>query len=337
MKRTSTILAAALLALAAAVPRPAFAWGPEGHSIIARLAVPRLTPAAKAELRRILGDDYEIGDYEIASWPDIIRGNKAYEELYPRQGRWHYIDFDVQQWYDESFSLTVSDSGDDVVSQIYRWRDDLAEPGKLEGEARLDALRFLVHLVGDMHQPLHCAYRYGDMGGNMLPVNSFAGRNYAFDETTPQDWGPPSLHSVWDESLVYELIGKHTVLGMARILSREITPEEEAAWTRGGDVLRWAVDSYWIARKQAYRWTDGAKVPFTWSRPGMDLTLDNYIDSHLPIVRDQLKKGGVRLALLLNQALDPSLRQPRHELPALSPAEEAEEETTAAEPAAAVP
>ena len=81
MKRTSTILAAALLALAAAPPRPALAWGPEGHSIIARLAVPRLTPTAKAELRRILGDDYEIGDYEIASWPDIIRGNKAYEEL----------------------------------------------------------------------------------------------------------------------------------------------------------------------------------------------------------------------------------------------------------------
>ena len=315
--RFLTRLFAVAALVAAALPQPARAWGPEGHSIIAQLSLTRLTPAAKAELRRILGDDYEIGDYEIASWPDTIRGNKTYEALYPRQGRWHYIDFDVQQWYDESFALTVSETGDDVVSQIYRWRDDLAEPGKLEGEARLDALRFLVHLVGDMHQPLHCAYRYGDMGGNMLPVRSFAGANYTCDENSPVEWGAPNLHRVWDEYLVYELLGRHTVRGTVRILAREITDEDATAWIGSGDVLRWAADSYWIARKQAYRWTDGAKVPFTWARPGMDLTRDNYIDSHLPLVRDQLKKAGVRLSHLLNQALDPALRQPRHPLPDL--------------------
>ena len=330
--KTAAALPLFLALLLAAAPRAVRAWGPEGHSIIAQLAASRLTPAAKAELKRILGDEYEIGDYEVASWPDIIRGNKAYDALYPNQGRWHYIDFDVQQWYDDSFSLTVSESGEDVVCQIYRWRDDLAEPGKLEGEARLDALRFLVHLVGDMHQPLHCAFRYGDMGGNMLPVRSFSGENYAFDEDTPMEWGAPNLHSVWDEHLVYELLGRHTVRGMVRILSREITEADEAAWTRSGDVLRWAADSYWIARKQAYRWTDGAKVPFTWARPGMDLTRANYIDSHLPIVREQLKKAGVRLAYLLNQALDPSLRQPRFQLPAADPIPAPELEPAAAEP-----
>jgi hypothetical protein len=313
-------------------PPPARAWGPEGHAIIAQLALTRLTPAAKAELRAILGEDYEIGDYEIASWPDIVRGNKAYDELYPGQGRWHYIDFDVQLWYDDSFSLSLPDTGDDVVSQIYRWRDDLAEPGKLEGEARLDGLRFLVHLVGDLHQPLHCAYRYGDMGGNMLPVRSFSGQNYAFDETTPMEWGYPSLHSVWDEAFVHEILGRRTVRGLVRILAREITPEDAAAWTRGTDVLRWAADSYWIARKQAYRWTDGAKVPFTWSRPGMELTRENYIDSHVGIVREQLKKGGVRLGELLNQALDPAQRQPRFVPPSLPVDPDPEDAAPPAEP-----
>ncbi len=334
------LFTAALLSGGAALPPAAFAWGPEGHSVIAQLALTRLTPAAKAELKAILGEDYEIGDYEIASWPDIIRGNKAYDDLYPGQGRWHYIDFDVQLWYDDSFALTLSDSGDDVVTQIYRWRDDLAEPGKLEGDARLDGLRFLVHLVGDMHQPLHCAYRYGDMGGNMLPVRSFSGQNYAFDETTPMEWGYPSLHSVWDKALVYELLGRRTVRGLVRVLAREITPEDAASWTRGTDVLRWAADSYWIARKQAYRWTDGAKVPFTWSRPGMELTRENYIDSHVEIVREQLKKGGVRLGELLNQALDPALRQPRFVHPSLLvvPEEEGEAaEGDVAEAAASEP
>ena len=312
MKRTAALFLSLAAALsAAALPRTAAAWGHEGHSIVAGIAYARLTPAARAELDRILGGDFEITDYEIASWADNIRGNKDYAERYPGNSGWHFIDFDVQQWYDESFSLTPSESGNDIVGQIYRWRDDLAEPGKLEGPARLDAVRFLVHLVGDMHQPLHCAYRYGDMGGNMLPVHSFTGANYAFDENTPMEWGYPSLHSVWDESLVRELLGNRSVRAMIRLLDREITPEDAAAWTFRPDVLSWAADSYWLARKQAYRWTDGTKVPFKWSRPGMDLTRENYVDSHLPIVREQLKKAGVRLALLLDQALDPALRQPR--------------------------
>lgn len=315
------------------LPRAAHAWGPEGHSIIASLALTQLTPAARAALDDIL-DDYKITDYEIASWADIIRGDKAYEERYPNNGRWHFIDFDVQQWYDENFALTLSADGNDVVSQIYRWRDDLADSGKMNDEERLNAIRFLVHLVGDMHQPLHCAYRYGDMGGNMLPVHSFSGENYSFDENTPMDYGYPSLHSVWDESMVHELVGNRALRTVVRELSTESSPEDIAVWTRGGDVLRWANDSYWIARKQVYRWTDGTKVPFNWARPGMDMTRENYIDSHLPIVRDQLKKGGARLGLLLNQALDPALRQPRFvpPAPATAPAvAEAESATDSSE------
>jgi hypothetical protein len=144
------------------------------------------------------------------------------------------------------------------------------------------------------------------MGGNMVPVNSFHGRHYSFNPGDPMDY-PPSLHSTWDEYLVRELVADQKTKKVARMLHREITPDQARGWMHD-DVLKWAVESYWLARKQAYRWTDGESLPFKWARPGIDLTGANYIDSHLPIVREQLKKAGVRLAHMLNLALDPDYR-----------------------------
>ncbi|MDR0993950.1 MAG: S1/P1 nuclease [Verrucomicrobiota bacterium] len=297
------------------------AWGPEGHEIIAELALYYVTPTARMAIDEILGD-YKLGEFDIASWPDIIRGNKEYTELYPQNGRWHYIDLDVGQRYDENFQLDVSEDGNDIVCQIYRWRDGLASDG-LKGERRLDALRFLVHFVGDIHQPLHCAYRYGDMGGNMLPVNSFQGRHFSFDADSPQDY-PPSLHSIWDSSMVNEAMDAKKVFTYVKKLQKEITPEDITRWNHD-DVLKWATENYWISRKEIYRWTDGERVPFTWRRPGMDITPENYIDSHLSIVHQQMKKGGIRLAHMLNTAFDPDYEYVRVEMPRPSPKAETEE------------
>lgn len=290
----------------AGLPR-AEAWGPEGHEIVSEIALHYLSPAARIAVDEVLGT-YKLSDYDVASWPDAIRGNKEYAELYPRNGRWHYIDFDAGLWYDDNFKLEVSRDGDDIVSQILRWRDDL-KGGKLEGERRLDALRFLVHFVGDVHQPLHCAFRYGDQGGNMLPVNSFSGQSYSFGPDSEMDY-PPSLHSVWDDALVYELVGGRKTKDVVRALQKEITRDQVRQWMHD-DVMQWAIDGYWIARKKAYRMSNGEKVPYKWARPGMDLTRENYIDSHVPIVAEQLQKAGVRLAGLLNSAFDPEWKAPR--------------------------
>lgn len=302
-----TIVCAAALGLAAV--GPACAWGPEGHEIVAGIALYHLTPAARAAVDDVLGA-YKLGDYDVASWPDAIRGTKEYDRLYPRNGRWHFIDFDAHQRYDDHFALAVSADGDDVVSQILRWRDAL-RAGKLKGERRLDALRFLVHFTGDVHQPLHCAFRYGDMGGNMLPVHSFTGRNYSFGGDDALDYAP-SLHGVWDEHLVNELVADRKTKDVIRELQREITRDQVRQWMHD-DVLRWANDSYWIARKKAYRWSNGENVPYKWTGPGMDLTGANYIDAQMPVVREQLQKAGVRLAGLLNSAFDPDWKAPRHE------------------------
>lgn len=278
----------------------AWAWGLAGHEIVGVIASYYLTPATREQVEIILGDR-KLSDADVCCWPDIIRGTKEYEAIYPQNGRWHFVDFDAKAPYSDDFKLPLPEDGQDVVTQIKRWRDELASPDSSPAR-KLDALRFLVHFAGDVHQPMHCAYRYGDMGGNMIPVNSFQGIYFSFNADTPMDYAP-SLHSIWDDALVEELKADNKNKSFARKLRKEITAEQFQQWS-GDQVYDWAVDSYWRARKQAYRWTDGENLPFKWTRPGMDLMPDNYITSHLPIVREQLQKAGVRLAFLLNSALD---------------------------------
>ena len=289
-----------------ALPTAAWAWGPEGHEIVGTIADYYLTPAARERVADVL-DGRKLGDYEVASWPDIIRGDKEYDRRYPHNGLWHFVDFNVSQRYDDDFELKPPKDGQDVVTQIGRWQKELGKKGVAPAR-RLDALRFLVHFVGDLHQPLHCAYRYGDMGGNMIPVHSFKGRHYSFGPETELDY-PASIHSTWDDSMVKELMAGRQPGTTARAIRKEIAEDQRAWWVRD-EPLQWAGDSYWRARKQAYRWTNGENLPFKWARPGMDLTSENYVDSRLPVAKEQLQKAGVRLAHLLNEALDPDYVRP---------------------------
>lgn len=303
MKPTPLILHFILVLVLVGTAAPALAWGPEGHEIIAAIAESYLTPMAKEQLQAIIGSTKRIADPELSSWADHIRYMKEYKSVYPGNGNWHFVDFNVTERYDENFELRPDPNGNDVIGAIRRWTDELAS-NKIPLEHKLDAVRFVVHLVGDIHQPLHCAYRYGDMGGNMIPVHSFQGRNYSFDAETMMDFGQPSIHSVWDESMVYELLGSTRPRIMARKLQKEITDDEFRKWSND-NILQWAIDSYWRARKEVYRWPNGDPLPWKWALPGMDLTSENYIDARLPLVREQLKKGGVRLAYMINSALDP--------------------------------
>ena len=298
-----------LLMLALPVASPA--WGPEGHAVVGDVAASLLTPEARRQVRSILGRR-KLGDYEVACWPDVVRGDKEYDERYPRNGQWHFIEFNATEKYDADFELKPPEDGNDVATQIGRWQRELAKrdhPVPL----RRDALKFLVHFVGDVHQPLHCAYRYGDMGGNMIPVRSFRGRQYSFGLDGDMEY-VPNIHSVWDESMVLELMGGRTRPAFAKWMKSQIGPEPARKWRRGTP-LDWAIDSYWRARKEAYRWGDGTSLPFKWSGPGMELTSGNYVDARLPMAQEQLLKAGVRLAHLINAALDPAYPPQDERLP----------------------
>lgn len=302
IKHSSVIYVSVMLLAGSVLPHSARAWGPEGHTMVAEIAERFLTPAARKRVHAIL-QKRQLGDYEVASWPDIIRGNKAYDEAFPKNSRWHYIDFDA---FTRPAELKLPEDGQNIVGQIVAWHRELGRP-RLPHGRRLDALRFLVHFVGDVHQPLHCAYRYNDMGGNAIPIHSFRGAHFTIDADTPMD-RLPNLHSTWDEYLVQELMDGLDPEILAGQLAGEITPEQQAQWTENGP-LEWALEGHQLARYKAYHFTDGTDVPFTWSRTGTDLTRENYIDANVPVVREQLQKAGVRLAHLLNTALDRPPRQ----------------------------
>lgn len=303
MKNGRIVLALTATLMNAGLAEWAPAWGPEGHTIVADVAARYLTAGAREQVRAILRDRH-LGDYEVASWPDIIRGEKKYNETYPGNSRWHYVDFNV---FDHADELKLPEDGQDIVSQVTRWQKELAKK-KQPRARRQAALSFLVHFVADMHQPLHCGYRYNDAGGNFIPIQSFQGAHFKLDDSMPMDH-PLNLHSVWDECLVYELMAGDDPDAVARRLLKAITPDLAQAWAAGAP-LDWALESFKLAHDKAYHFTDGSDIPFTWSKPGTDLTRENYIDALEPVVREQLEKAGVRLAYLLNAALDPVSAKP---------------------------
>lgn len=291
-------VAAVLLAWASR----AWGWGPDGHVIVARIAQARLTPTARAEMQRLLGR-LEFASPEVVMWPDEIRGSQRYEKKYPRNASWHFVDFDVMGPSPEPHSL---DGDDNVVAQVTRWHNFLLRK-RASKERRLDALRFLAHFMADLHQPLHCAYRYYDMGGNMIPVHSFHGEYFTVTPDTPMD-RLPNLHIVWDEYLVSELLAGKSPAEIADELNEGISEDQRQEWLKGSP-KEWALESHEIARERVYRWANNHHLPFKWRRPGMELTMENYISLSLPYVRLQLQRAGVRLAHYLNWAFDPAYRQ----------------------------
>src|SRR5664279_6309823 len=159
---------------------PAFGWGPEGHNLVARLAAAHLTPAAAARVAEILGPGITM--QSISSWPDQIRRDRA------ATGPWHYVDIPIDKPHLDM--ARDCPKGDCVLAKIEDFRKALKDPATAP-EPQREALMFLVHFVGDMHQPLHCADN-ADQGGNKVLVKY---GNRGGDR-------PYNLHSLWDSGLL---------------------------------------------------------------------------------------------------------------------------------------
>jgi len=274
------------------------AWGPEGHMTVGRIASHFLNEDARARVDAILNGQ-DMGSLPITCWADFIRRNKGMKRIYPENGRWHYIDIPVGG---TTNSTAPQADGNDVISQVERWHAVYADPA-IPNEDKRDALRFLIHFMGDMHQPLHCADREGDRGGNLVPVQTFKGAHVEIDATgTNEDL--PNLHRIWDEYLVHELMAGTDVTNFSAALAQSITPEQMAAWS-SGRALDWATDSHRLAEEHAYRFTDGSPLPLPLTAPAPDFNRTNYIDANTAVVREQLQKAGVRLASLLNLPASP--------------------------------
>jgi len=243
---------------------PAFGWGPEGHTLVARIAEAQLTAAARSRVAAILAPGETLAS--VSSWPDGIRRS------HPETASWHYIDIPIDKPHLDM--ARDCPKGECVIAKIEDFRKALRDPAT-PAPARREALMFLVHFVGDMHQPLHCSDNK-DRGGNEVHLE-FGGR-------------PWNLHSVWDGGLLGRM---GTVDQLLPFWSSE-SARHAKKWSKG-TVEDWAEESHKAAVKIVY-----GKLPKT--AAGAQITLDaSYEKAADPLIRVQIEKAGARLASILNE------------------------------------
>lgn len=259
------------------------AWAGQGHRLTAELAQRQLTPAARAEVARLLAGEPEPTLAGVASWADLLRdADPAY---FKRTSRWHYINakgggcgFDVAR---------DCPDGNCVVAAIEAQRAILADPAQPLA-ARRDALKFVVHLVGDAHQPMHAGNRT-DAGGNQFQISlrtRLPPEAYARDKYVNGVMGT-NLHAVWDYYVLGEsLLGNRAY---AAVLTRRGWPPPG---TSLGTPLQWAGES--------------CALIDAWGVYPEGHVLDNHYGAAMrPLAERRVQQGAYRLADLLNRALDP--------------------------------
>lgn len=269
MKRL--IVALALLL----IQRPdAFAWGPEGHSIVAELAQRRLTPTALAAVKQILGGELSLAS--LASWADDVR------EQRPETFNWHFVDIPLSRTnYDPAIDCKpVPGKGDCVIAAIERSRTTLADKTATR-EQRAEALKFLVHFIGDLHQPLHTVD--DNHGENDLKVSFFTDPLNKKREDT-------NLHSVWDSGLIRNRFFAWG--GYVDSIEANWLPGKDLGKLAAGTPIEWALAAHQIAIDRAC-----AGVA---QNDALDQVYALRVRADLD---QQLALGGLRLARLINEAL----------------------------------
>jgi hypothetical protein len=251
-------------------------WFESGHRLVARIAEARLTPSAREAVGRILGGETLT---DAAAWADQIRASRL------STAPLHYVNIPRDaSGYD---SVAWCPAGRCLIGAITQYRAALVDPATTTVD-RAEALRFLVHFMGDLHQPLHVSDR-DDKGGNLTKVE-FAGV------------GTTNLHKVWDGQLI-----------------EAVYPTEEAHWNHlqqlmetldleamtQGTVVDWAMEGHALAR-EAYDFPPTRRLR------------QDYIQKNIAVVDLALIKAGVRLAAVLNSAFagyEPPAAPPAAALP----------------------
>jgi hypothetical protein len=243
---------------------PSFPWGGEGHQVVGLIAMKYMTTAAQAKAGDLLGGSAIDA---VASWADEYRRDHG------ETGPWHYIDIPLA---DSKIDLAREcRNGDCVIAKTEEFLAVLKDPSANK-DTKAQALRFVIHFVGDLHQPLHDEDN-GDKGGNT--------RHVTFDGH------PDNLHWVWDTGLLQHINRNPAAFGAER--ESRITSRNQVEWQKGS-IEDWVMEGHRLAQTVAYG----------------DLSNDNpspitpeYERQAEPVIELQLEKAGVRLAYLLNANL----------------------------------
>ena len=260
-----TVLAAAAIAIC--LPSPAAAWGQLGHRVIGEIAGERISGKTRAELELILGEE-DLA--EASTWSDEQRSNPA--TFWQREaGAYHYVTVPEGQTYAE---VSPPEEGD-ALTALDRFAATVRDPNASREDKAL-ALKFIIHIVGDVHQPLHTG-NGDDRGGNDVRVRWFG------NET--------NLHSVWDTQMIEGKSLSYTEY--ATWLDRQIEPADTIAWWEANPQV-------WIGESTQIRDTiypaAGQEMP--------SLSYD-YQFEHLATAEMRMQQGGVRLAAYLDWLFRP--------------------------------
>jgi S1/P1 Nuclease len=249
----------------------ALAWGYTGHRIIADIAEQFLEPETAHQIRDLLAIENVTTLADVSTWADQIRLQR------PETASWHYVNIPVHPAPDEpSAYFAVRDCPNDacVVAKIEHFERVMADQ-QASKRQRLEALKYLVHFIGDVHQPLHASNNY-DRGGNDVQVK-FMGRQL-------------NLHVVWDTGIIEPAV-RGDERRYAMQLAQNMTQAELSDWSQG-DAISWANEAHQIAVCAIYdELQQAAALP------------DGYEAWALPIVNEQLERAGVRLARVLNECI----------------------------------
>ncbi len=244
-------------------------WGPDGHKIVARIAEKRLTPEAQKMVNDLLDPQTMT---EVSTWADEVRSKRQYRWSAPL----HYSNVPPEA---DEFNLERDCPSEGCVVQAVINFSHTLRDSSADENTRQEAMKFLIHFVGDLHQPMHLSYEK-DRGGNDIEV-TFLGKK-------------ANLHEVWDIELLEQF--HQNWEDLADELGNQITDEEFQTWSTL-DPQQWATESFRYAKE------DGYAIPESHE-------LDQaYIDRALPIIKLRFQQGGVRLAVLLNAIADPTQKE----------------------------
>ena len=286
---TPRILAALLVLLA---PAPAaLAWGPEGHRMVGEIAARFLNARASAEVLEVLGND-RLADGqpsgrrtlgEVANWADEIKET----EWGKRRGSWHYDDVPLCE---TAVVEKYCRNGRCASAQLARHIEILADV-RASRRSRNEALKCVIHLAGDIHQPLHAGNR-GDRGGNRVQVSFFGER-----DNPP--YGSVNLHAIWDVHMLRRLISERG--GERAIVSGPIADRDRNAWEKGS-IADWIGESHQIAKNVVYPLLP-VETACSNKIAGVIAVDQAYYSKAAPLIEIQIRKAGIRLARILNDTL----------------------------------
>ena len=257
------------------------AWGEQGHRIVGLVAGERLTPVAKKNVEWLL-DGRTLAD--VASWADSLTGEQA------QTASWHYVNIPLEaSAYDRDRDCPSQPSvkpgsrndrwRDCIVDRISYWDERLAN-ARLDRADRATALKFIVHFIGDLHQPLHATGVAA--GGNTIKVRVFGQEDCSDD---PARSFPCNLHSVWDSRLISRknLDDQTYVAALKKLIA------DKKLGAQPSTAVQWANESLALAKEAIV--TDGTNVD------------EAYYRRHIGEIDERLALAGVRLAADLNRIL----------------------------------